>query len=194
MPGFETELEIERAKTVARWFGIAIVAAFWYRETGLTLAIEVIIGAAALVNLFHTIYLARAGACPGFYKYLTTSIDLLILTAAIRYTGSNRSPLFYVYFVLLISNCIRYGLLMSIYIAALVNIGYAIILAIDPMVIPSVLGGEGLKILAFWGVALYGGSVAARIRRQAFEIAAYEDTIEDLRTQLRNLMGGRRES
>src|SRR2546423_337838 len=116
MPGLESELEIERAKTVARWFGIFIIAGLWYRESGLTRALEIIIGAAALVNLFHTVYLARAADIPPSYKYLTVGLDLIFLTFAIRWTGSSRSPLFYVYFLILVSNCIRYGLLMSIFI------------------------------------------------------------------------------
>ncbi|HXG23480.1 MAG TPA: hypothetical protein VNJ09_02910, partial [Chthonomonadales bacterium] len=85
------------------------------------------------------------------------------------------------------SNCIRYGLVMSLYIAALVNVFYVVALSLAPTLKPTVLGGEGLKVLVFWGVALYGGAVAARIRRQAFEIAAYEETIAELKEELRQL-------
>src|SRR5438132_2881585 len=107
MPGFESELEIERAKTVARWFGILIIAGLWHHESGFTRSFEIIIGGAALVNLFHTVYLSRASAIPASYKYLTVGLDLIFLTFAIRWTGGSRSPFFYVYFLLLVSNCIR---------------------------------------------------------------------------------------
>lgn len=40
---------------------------------------------------------------------------------------------------------------------------------------------EGVKILAFWGVALYAGYLAARFQRQARILQAYEETIASLR-------------
>jgi hypothetical protein len=190
MPGLESECQTERSKTVARWFAIAILAGLlhWQRSHGL---IELtdglfwsLIAGVALINFGHTLYLFRVQECPPSYKYLTVGLDLVFLTLTIRFTGFNQSPFFYVYFVVLVSNCIRYGLLMSLYIAVLVNVLYASTLSAAPGLPPTVLGGEGLKILAFWGVALYGGAVAARIRRQAYEIAAYEETIAELKAEL----------
>jgi hypothetical protein len=195
MPGLESECETERSKAIARWFGIVLLAGLlsWERRhavTGITDGVFYgIVGGIIAVNLAHTIYLFRARECPAFYKYISVGLDLIFLTVTIRFTGFNQSPFFYVYFVILVSNCIRYGLLMSLYIAVLVNIFYAVTLALAPpeQMQPTVLGGEGLKILVFWGVALYGGAVSARIRRQAFEIAAYEDTIAELRTEMHSL-------
>ena len=43
------------------------------------------------------------------------------------------------------------------------------------------LGGEGLKILAFWAVAIYGGAISGRLRRQAQQLRVYEETIRELR-------------
>ena len=183
------ECQIERSKTVARWIGIGLVSAVlrsvWNRAEYPLEYYWGLVAGAAFFNLLHTLYLFQARSCPTFYKYLTVSLDLLFLTAAMVMTGGSRSPLFYVYFVILISNCIRYGLLMSLFIAGAVNVLYVIVLTIDRSVEPSVLGGEGLKILAFWGVALYGGTVAARLRRQAHEIATHEDTIAELRAELK---------
>jgi hypothetical protein len=195
MPGLESECETERSKTIARWFGIVLLAGLlsWERRHAATDITDTvyygIVGGISAVNLAHTLYLFRAKVCPVFYKYISVGLDLVFLTVTIRFTGFNQSPFFYVYFVILVSNCIRYGLLMSLYIAVLVNIFYAVTLALAPpdQMQPTVLGGEGLKILVFWGVALYGGAVAARIRRQAFEIAAYEDTIAELRNELHAL-------
>lgn len=192
MPGFETELEIERSKTVARWFFIAILAGLlaWQRATQVIVvspsAFAFLVGGVILVNLLHSVYLFRAQTCPAFYKYLSVGLDLLFLTIAIYFSGGNKSPFFFVFFVLLVSNCIRYGLAMSLYIAVLVNVLYVAALSqVSKKMEPTVLGGEGLKILAVWGTALYGGAVAARVRRQAFEIAAYEETIAELRARLR---------
>jgi hypothetical protein len=194
MPGIENELEIERNKTIARWFGIVCLTGLLYWQRGQfdaanRVSLEWVVGAVILINLFHTVYLFNVQTCPAVYKYISVGLDALLLTITIRYTGFSRSPFFFMYFLLLISNCIRYGLLMSLYIAALVNVFYAVVLSLGPDLEPTVLGGEGLKILAFWGVALYGGSVAARIRRQAFEIEAYEDTIAALRLELEKAKG-----
>ena len=189
MTGIESELQTERSKTVARWFGIVCLTSllYWQRaqyEKSSREALEWIFAGIVLINLLHSIILFRAKECPPIYKYVSVGLDALFLTLTIRYTGFSRSPFFFIYFLLLISNCIRYGLLMSLYIAALVNVLYASVLSLGPQLEPTVLGGEGLKILAFWGVALYGGAVAARIRRQSFEIAAYEDTIAALRLEI----------
>ncbi|HVF10496.1 MAG TPA: hypothetical protein VNA16_06825, partial [Abditibacteriaceae bacterium] len=191
MPGLESELQTERSKTAARWFVIAIMAMVVYRQQQqgvLVMPLRVfffLLGSTVVINLAHSFYLLRARACSPLYKYLSVGLDLLFVTFTIRYTGFNQSPFFYIYFLILVSNCIRYGLVMSLYIGLLVNVLYVIVLSFAPELRPTVLGGEGLKILAFWGVALYGGAVSARMRRQSFEIADYEETIFDLREALR---------
>jgi hypothetical protein len=197
MPGLEQEIDTERSKTAARWFAIIILAALlaWYRQKSTVVmdsaVFVAIVGGITLINVAHSFYLFRASSCPPSYKYISVGLDLLFLTATIRYTGFNESPFFFVYFVVLVSNCIRYGLLMSLYIAVLVNVLYTAVLAVAPYTLkPTVIGGEGLKLLAFWGVALYGGAVAARIRRQAYEIEAYEETIQELKEEVRKLRGG----
>lgn len=48
----------------------------------------------------------------------------------------------------------------------------------------------GAKILAFWGVALYAGYLAARFQRQARILQAYEETILSLRARLAEGEGG----
>ncbi len=191
MPGIESECQTERSKTIARWFGIVILTLLmsWQRKHGMaagltTEAFYGIVGGVVFINLAHSLYLFRAKECPRAYKYVSVGLDVLFLSATIRFTGFNQSPFFFVYFVLLISNCIRYGLLMSLFIAAAVNVCYAIVLSMAPELPPTVLGGEGLKVIAFWAVAFYGGSVSARIRRQAFELSTYEETIAELRSKL----------
>ena len=185
----ETERDTERSKAIARWFAIAILAGFlyWQRGTYPELRPEVmwgIIVGSAGINALHSVFLFTVKQCPPFYKYVTVGLDLLVLSMTIRYTGFNQSPFFYTYFLVLVSNCIRYGLLMSLYVACVVNVMYAVTLSLGPHMQSTVLGGEGLKILGFWTVALYGGGVAARIRRQVNVIESYEETIAELRTRL----------
>jgi len=191
MTDLQNELQTERSKTAARWFVIAIMATVVYRQQQqgvLAMPLQIfffLLGGTIAINLAHSLYLLRARTCSPLYKYISVGLDLLFVTFTIRYTGFNESPFFYIYFLILVSNCIRYGVVMSLYIALLVNVLYVVTLSLAPELRPTVLGGEGLKILAFWGVALYGGTVAARMRRHSFEIADYEETIADLKEALR---------
>jgi hypothetical protein len=195
--GWESERDTERAKTNVRWFAIALllVMLLWIRRHDRAVASAVspllalgIALAAVLMTAAEALYLWRPGVTviPHWIKYVTVFGDMAFISALIYYTGFTRSPFFYIYFVFLISNCLRYGLLMSVFVAATMNLLYVIVLGLAPPELraPSVLGGEGMKILAFWAVALYGGSVSARIRRQANQLRAYEETILELRARL----------
>ncbi len=63
-----------------------------------------------------------------------------------------RVHIFYVYFVLLVSNCIRYGLVMSLYIAVLVNVLYTITLSLGPDELrPTRAGWRGSEDISFLG-------------------------------------------
>jgi K+-sensing histidine kinase KdpD len=169
----------------------------WIRRHDASVAVRVspalaggIAGAAMLMTALEAFYLWRPGVTevPHAFKYLTVCGDMVFISVLIYYTGFTQSPFFYVYFVFLISNCLRYGLLMSLFVATIMNVLYVIVLGLAPAgsVKPSVLGGEGLKILAFWAVALYGGSVSARLRRQSNQLRVYEETLAELRAELAN--------
>jgi K+-sensing histidine kinase KdpD len=107
-----------------------------------------------------------------------------VLVAA---SGGSGSPFYYVYFIVLISNSIRYGMAMAMFVALLFNIAYVAVLVARP--VPGDLTSEGVKILIFWGVALYAGYLAARYQRQARILEAYEETIEELRSRLESPAG-----
>ena len=195
--GWENERDTERAKVSVRWLAIAVLLGvlLWIRRHDSDVAARVspalawgIALAAVLMTAIEALYLWRPGVVeiPHGFKYLTVCGDMIFVSVLIYYTGFTQSPFFYVYFVFLISNCLRYGLLMSLFVAATMNVFYVVALGLAPAgsVKPSVLGGEGLKILAFWAVAFYGGSVSARLRRQANQLHVYEETIAELRAQL----------
>ncbi len=198
--GWENERDTERAKVNVRWFAILILLGVleWVRRHDVRTAAaisntsSIMIAIAAFgMTAVEALYLwspNRVTIHPSI-KYITVFGDMGFITLLIHYTGYTQSPFFYVYFIFLISNCLRYGLLMSLYVAALFNILYVIVIgtASDNMILPSVLGGEGIKIIAFWAVAFYGGSVSARIRRQAAQIQVYEETIYELRNSLKDI-------
>ncbi len=196
--GWESELTTERAKATVRWFAIPLLFAIsvWMRrhdpvvkasftESVLWISLAV----AVIFTGIESAYLWKPGRTQihPLIKYLTVTGDMFIISCLIFYTGWAQSPFFFVYFVFLISNCLRYGLLMSVFVAGIFNLMYVVTLGLAPAgaVKPSVLGGEGLKILSFWGVALYGGAISARLRRQANQLRVYEETLLELRAKLR---------
>ncbi|MGH9203804.1 MAG: hypothetical protein ACRD2A_21465, partial [Vicinamibacterales bacterium] len=82
----------------------------------------------------------------------------------------------------LVSNSIRYGMGMALYVATIYNLTYVVVLGLAP---PSGdLTTEAVKILAFWGVALYAGYLAMRFQRYARILESYEETIARLRREL----------
>ncbi len=196
--GWESERDTERAKISIRVMAIFILlgTAFWLRghANGTAITNRILFGlavGAALMTLAEAWYLYRPGCVtiPRWFKYVTVAGDMAFVSVLIFDTGASRSPFFFVYFVFLISNCLRYGLRMSLFVALLFNILYAMVLglasAADSQT--SVQGGEGLKFLAFWAIAFYGGSVSERFRRQAGQLRVYEETLLELRARLRTL-------
>lgn len=195
--GWENERDTERAKVHVRWFAIVALLGvlFYIRRHDPAVAQQIsdrlaygIAGAAFLMTALEAAYLYRPKLTliPRWVKYVTVFGDMAFISVLIYYTGFTQSPFFYVYFLFLISNCLRYGLWMSLFVALTFNVLYVFVLGLAPVgaVKPSVLGGEGLKILAFWAVAFYGGAISARLRRQANQLRVYEETILDLRAQL----------
>ena len=192
--GWESERDTERAKINIRGMAIILLlcAALWIRAQSPRVhlsnaALAGIVGAAILMTVLEAAYLWSPGRVriPRGFKYVTVFGDMAFVSLLIYDTGGAQSPFFFVYFVFLISNCLRYGLLMSLFIALTVNVLYVVVLGLapSPSRTASTLGGEGLKILAFWVTAFYGGSVSSRLRRQAGQLRVYEETILELRAQ-----------
>lgn len=198
--GWESERDSERAKVTARWFAILVllVALFWIRRHDPVVNAQVsrltaweLALAAVLMTTAEAIYLWKPERLqiPRWLKYVTVFADMVFISVLVSLTGYTRSPFFFVYFVFLISNCLRYGLFMSLFVAAVFNVLYVFVLGFAPEVErpASVLGGEGLKIVAFWAVALYGGAISARIRRQGNQLRVYEETIREQRARIAEL-------
>lgn len=192
--GWESERDTERAKISIRVMAIVILlaTAFWLRrnDAQTTISNTLLLGlalSAIVMTVAEAWFLYRPGCetIPRWFKYVTVTGDMAFVSILIFDTGASRSPFFFVYFVFLISNCLRYGLRMSLFVALLFNILYATVLGLTPVAQASVQGGEGLKFLAFWMTAFYGGSVSERFRRQANQLRVYEETLLELRARLR---------
>lgn len=189
--GAEDEQRTEQSKVTIRWIvvTVALAAVAYMRRTGTVdtpwaVIIALTAGVAAL-NLGFSLLLRRGAAAPGgnirWLRYVTTGSDLAMISVLVAYSGGSASPFYYVYFIVLVSNAVRYGMAMAIFVALAYNIAYVVVLLARPVTDLTV---EGAKILAFWGVALYAGYLAARFQRQTRILQAYEETILSLRAQL----------
>ncbi len=180
------EQQIERSKVVVRWIVAGVLfAAVAYLKTrgGVAVSWTTIISLTAAVtvlNLIYSVILRRAA--PPWLKYVTTATDLALIAILVASTGGGGSVFYVAYFIVLVSNSIRYGMGMALYVAILYNLTYAAILRVHPPA--GDLTTEAVKILAFWGIALYAGYLAMRFQRQARILQSYEETIARLRDDL----------
>jgi len=187
------EQQIERSKVVVRWIVAAVLfAAVAYLRTRRQLDVSwatvlALTATLAVLNLAYTAVLRRGA--PRWLKYLTTATDLALISALVYLTGSSGSVFYFAYFIVLVSNSIRYGMGMALYVAILYNVAYAIILRLRPPA--GDLTVEAVKIFAFWGIALYAGYLAMRFQRQTRILQSYEETIARLRHELASLKESR---
>lgn len=180
------EQQIERSKVVVRWIVAAVLFATvsYLRRQGLiTTPWSVILGLTAAVAVLNISYWAilRAGA-PRWLKYVTTGTDLVLVSLLLLFSGGSASVFYVAYFIILVSNSIRYGMGMALYVAAVYNVAYVLLLLLKPPATDLTI--EAVRILAFWGVALYAGYLASRFQRQARILESYEETIARLRAEL----------
>jgi hypothetical protein len=184
------EAQIERSKVVVRWIVAALLfgsVAYLKQRGEIDIAWPQIVLLTALLALLNFIYggILRHGTAPGWLKYVTTATDVALISALAGLTGATHSLFYFAYFIVLISNSFRYGMGMALYVAVIYNVGYATVVILAPP------GGdltvEALKILAFWGIALYAGYLATRFQRQARILQSYEETILRLRHEVAEL-------
>jgi hypothetical protein len=188
--GADEEQRTEQSKVVIRWIvvAVALAAVTYMRRTGTVdtpwVVIVALTAVIAVLNLgFSTVL--RRGA-PRWLRYVTTGSDLALISILVAFSGGSASPFYYVYFIVLVSNAVRYGMAMAIFVALVFNVAYVAVLSAHPV---ADLTAEGAKILTFWGVALYAGYLAARFQRQARVLQAYEETVLTLRARLAERAG-----
>lgn len=179
------EQQIERSKVVVRWIVAASLfaaVAYLKRQGQVAIPWSTLLGLTAGVAALNLAYwrILQSGA-PPWLKFFTTGTDLVVISALVLFTGGSGSVFYVAYFVVLVSNSIRYGMAMALYVAIMYNLTYAVVLLVDPPA--GDLTVEAVKILAFWGVALYAGYLAMRFQRQARILESYEETIARLRAE-----------
>lgn len=182
----DDERRIEQSKVTVRWIVTAVLfagAAYLRRGGAIGTPWAVVLALTAGVAAANLAFSAvlRRGA-PRWLRYMTTGTDLTLISLLVGASGGSGSPFYYVYFVVLVSNSIRYGMGMAVFVALVYNLAYVAVLLFHP--VGGDLTMEGVKILAFWGVALYAGYLASRFQRQARILQAHEETIASLRARV----------
>ncbi|MBI3975692.1 MAG: hypothetical protein HY334_04800 [Armatimonadetes bacterium] len=180
------EQQIERSKVVVRWIVAASLfaaVAYLKRQGQVPIPWGTIVALTAAVAALNLAYgrILRIAA-PPWLKFVTTATDLILISALVLFTGGSGSVFYVAYFIVLVSNSIRYGMAMALYVATIYNLTYVGALLVAPPA--GDLTVEAVKILAFWGVALYAGYLAMRFQRQVRILESYEETIAHLRAEL----------
>ncbi len=180
------EQQIERSKVAVRWLVAALLfgaVSYLKRHGDVTLSWTTILTLTAVLAVLNLAYgqLLRTTA-PRWLKYVTTGTDLALISLLVLFTGGSASVFYFVYFIVLVSNGIRYGMAMALYVATVYNLTYVAVLLRSP---PSgTLTIEAVKILTFWGIALYAGYLAMRFQRQTRILQSYEETIAGLLAEI----------
>ncbi|MCS6859762.1 MAG: hypothetical protein NZT92_05530 [Abditibacteriales bacterium] len=118
------------------------------------------------------------------FKFMTAAADVALISLLVHSTGAHSSFFFPLYFIVLISNGIRYGAAMSVFVALAFNVAYVLVLT-SAAPLSATLPHEGVKILAFYLAAFYVGYLATRFQRLRHEVDGYVETIAQLREELK---------
>lgn len=188
------ELHNERNKSNVRWFLLLLIAGYLFyllrtgqaEEVGANhLLSEAFIlglsGGLAIFNAALALLLSRVRkgklAMPAFLKYLTMGVDLAAVSVVLAPTGGDQSMFFVVYFIVIVSNSLRYGMRLAIAGLFLFNLFYLALLAYQyypSFQIPRI-HAELLKVCGVWIVGLYTGYVARRFTVLQGEVERYQN-------------------
>ena len=212
------ELRNERNKTGIRWLLLLVIGGYliylldsgqgqeigtnqlfnWYFIGGL-------LGGIFLCNLLVRLYIAlcqhKQREVHPILKYLTMIVDLAVISLALIPTGGDQSMFFVVYFVVIISNSLRYGMRLTIVALLFFNVFYVGILIYQYPHLLWMDGGlavrsdtgessqarsgfalqrELLKIGVFWLVGIYTGYIARRYEYLQGEVEKHQRLMERL--------------
>ena len=202
------ELKNERNKKNVRWLLIILIGGYLAyilhtdqgNEIGATglfnwLFIGILMGVMAFLNLMFSIYLRLSASgrirISPVLKYITMFVDFGAVSIVLIHTGGDESMFFVVYFIVIVSNSLRYGMRLTIIGLLMFNLLYVGVLAYQ---YPDLIAGSGechgphclnfqrevLKVSVFWFVGLYTGYIARRFEILQGEVEKYERLVERL--------------
>ncbi|MCX7632045.1 MAG: hypothetical protein N2Z22_01790 [Turneriella sp.] len=112
----------------------------------------------------------------GIFKYLTMAVDFLMVTLVLLPTGGSESMLYPLYYVVIVSNALRYGMKVALVGIVTMNAFYVAMLGVQyyPQVEIPGYQQEALKIAGFWVVGIYTGYLARRFEILRGEVERYQ--------------------
>lgn len=189
------EIKNEKNKANVRWLLVLLVSGYfaylistpdtvrgpflnWFYVGAVTLFV-------VFVNLSVTL-LIREGAQSGRFhaavKYVTMAADLTAISLALIFSGGSESMFFPVYFVVIVSNALRYGMRLAITGVVVFNVLYVLVLVhqyYPHMNIPG-FQKEILKVGGFWLIGLYTGYLSRRFEMLQGEVEQYQRLLKEM--------------
>lgn len=209
MHGRLWELNNEKNKNHIRWLLIFLVALYLgyllesgrasevgpahllnWQSIGLLFFIGVLFAGATSVLLGRRERSARH--IPAWLKYVTMLFDIAIITAVLIPTGGSHSLLFFLYFIVVVSNAMRYGMRLALAGVFAFNFMYTLMLLYQHYPGEEIQGfaAEILKVAAVWLVGIYAGYLARRFEHLRGEVERYKELVRVLMDRAGEGKGG----
>ncbi len=192
------DLHNETSKAGVRWFLVAGIGIYlgWIlssqggdsgvRSTLNLLYVGSLLSVTISLNLIlHLFLLKRSRGHHGigsWIKYVTMIYDLCMVTFLLLPTGGKDSMFFFVYFIIILSNGIRYGMRLSVIALSVFNLLYVLALVFQfypDLVIPD-FQREALKVIGVWFVGIYTGYLSRRFEVLQNEVEHYRKLIKSM--------------
>ncbi|MBE7437717.1 MAG: hypothetical protein HS115_04610 [Spirochaetales bacterium] len=193
------ELKNEKNKNHIRWLLICLVAIYLgyleysgrahevgpahllsWQGIGLLFLTGAVFSAATSILLGRAEKVSRP--IPEWLKYITMLFDMALITAVLVPTGGSHSLLFFLYFIVVVSNAMRYGMRLALVGVFAFNLMYTLMLLYQHYPSTEITGfaAEILKVAAVWLVGIYAGYLARRFEHLRGEVDRYKELVRVL--------------
>lgn len=199
--GDDWDLSNEINKVNVRWFLIVAISVYLFYllqggQTGVAVFNDVkgtynlsfiaaLFVCTSSLNLLYHLYLRRRKKLESnispVWKYITMGGDFVLVTLILLPTGGDESMFFFVYFIVIVSNGIRYGMRLAIAGVLIFNISYfgALMYQYYPETSLPGFQKEFLKVLGVWAVGLYIGYLSQRFEALHTELTVYQKMLKE---------------
>ena len=194
------ELKNETNKINVRWFLMLVITSYlgYVLESGQAQKIGntriltwyfilAILAGMSVLNLIFFLYTLRVRMkgteVSRVLKYITMTTDLVAVSLLVTATQGSQSNFFVVYFIVMVSNGLRYGMRMSLFGVLVFNMCYVGVLVFEFQGRLDDVPGrqtEVLKVAGVWLVGLYVGYLARRFEMLRGEVEKYQRLVEEL--------------
>lgn len=184
-------LKTEVAVAMARWFLVAFSVLYLnlLRPAGWPLGLfNALLGTVAAYNFAITLYTRRARSFSPLLTRLVMYLDTSVVAAGLFYTGGDRSPFLFIWYLSLFAAGVRFGFLRSLFlqvpVAAYLTL---LVFRFEPAEGPELVNRLVLGLFSISAVAMYG-SLFQREERETLRVVdgVHQASITDRLTGLYN--------